>query len=386
VKAYGKSFQKLFILLWLLLSILLCGCWNYREIEDLTIVAGAALDKEGDMYILTFEVIDVAGGPEKNHSSALIKASGLTLFEASRNAISVIGNKLYWSHAKMMIISEDIAKEGLVPVMDWLARDAEIRQTIKIVVSKEKTAREILEITHPTIEVVSLAMDQVFQNKDSVNSVPRVEEWKLFQDLAQPGVSTALPTVYINEENGNKRLFVSGSAIFDKDRLIGYLNDEETKLMMFVKNEITRGLITEKIEHNDIPIKISLEILKSQTEIKPVVKDDEIKFEIDMTVHGNIGEIEGYHFHLDRKGANHLEKNFEELLNKNIAAFIKTIQKEYGVDIFGFADALSARDPKTWKKVEPRWKEVFKNVEVTVNSEVHIEGAAIQKKPIRIRE
>ena len=61
----------------------------------------------------------------------------------------------------------------------------------------------------------------------------------------------------------------------------------------------------------------------------------------------------GYHFHLDRKGANHLEKHFEELLNKNIAAFIKTIQKEYGVDIFGFADALSARDPKHGKSRTP---------------------------------
>ncbi len=39
--------------------IILCGCWNYREIDTLAIVAGMAIDKDmvTNKYIVTTEII-----------------------------------------------------------------------------------------------------------------------------------------------------------------------------------------------------------------------------------------------------------------------------------------------------------------------------------------
>ena len=36
------------------------ACWNYREVDRITIVTGFAIDKKDDQgnYLLTFEVID----------------------------------------------------------------------------------------------------------------------------------------------------------------------------------------------------------------------------------------------------------------------------------------------------------------------------------------
>ena len=39
--------------------IILCGCWNYKEIDNLAIVAGMAIDKDikTSNYIVTAKII-----------------------------------------------------------------------------------------------------------------------------------------------------------------------------------------------------------------------------------------------------------------------------------------------------------------------------------------
>ena len=44
-------------------SLFPSGCWNYREINFLTMVAGIAVDKLPDgRFLVTFESVDPAGG------------------------------------------------------------------------------------------------------------------------------------------------------------------------------------------------------------------------------------------------------------------------------------------------------------------------------------
>jgi spore germination protein KC len=111
---------------WLLLTIVILlngifisGCWNYREVEKLAIVAGVAIDKgENNPYKITFEILQVSGGKEAKTVSKIISMEGRTIFDAVRNAISLSGKKLYWSHTKIVVISKDIARNGILRVVD----------------------------------------------------------------------------------------------------------------------------------------------------------------------------------------------------------------------------------------------------------------------------
>ena len=43
--------KKLIILIILLFGV--CGCWNYKELDDYSIINGIAIDKDDDKYEVT---------------------------------------------------------------------------------------------------------------------------------------------------------------------------------------------------------------------------------------------------------------------------------------------------------------------------------------------
>src|SRR4051794_23013200 len=103
--------------------IMLTGCWNYKEIDKLAIVAGAAIDKEDDQFLLTAEVVKTKGEKDSKPESLKIEGRGKTIFDATRNINKVSGKRLYWSHAKVIIISQEVAREGIIPAIDLFNRD-----------------------------------------------------------------------------------------------------------------------------------------------------------------------------------------------------------------------------------------------------------------------
>ena len=122
------------------MSLFTC-CWDYREVDTLGIVSGIAVDKstDGKNYLVSFEVMKISsGGIDSKTTTELIKCEGKTIFEAARNAIVVAGKKLYFSHAKALIISSEVAKEGTAKVIDFFNRHVETRRDIGVYISKEK--------------------------------------------------------------------------------------------------------------------------------------------------------------------------------------------------------------------------------------------------------
>jgi len=114
--------KKLYFLLIAFFSLfLMTGCWDYVEINKIDIVVGVAIDKdlETNLYHLTAELVDIGGsGKESKLMPKRVEGTGRTMFEAIRNMIKVSGKRLYWSHAKVVVISQDVAKDGIYPIIE----------------------------------------------------------------------------------------------------------------------------------------------------------------------------------------------------------------------------------------------------------------------------
>lgn len=137
----GAASRLFSVLLAGCMLVSLSGCWNYSEIDDMSIVAGVAIDKnKADNNIqMTVEMVDTQGGLQDNQTGfKLMSLTGDTIFNIARSMISLTGRKLFWSHAKVIIISEELAREGLVKVIDWYSRDTETRADVFIFISGEK--------------------------------------------------------------------------------------------------------------------------------------------------------------------------------------------------------------------------------------------------------
>jgi spore germination protein KC len=363
------------------------GCWNYIEIEDMSIVAGVAIDKgpsDGKLLVTT-EIVDTKEGSKSSQAGfKMLSLTGETMFDIVRGMISITGRKLFWSHSKAIILSEEIAREGVIDIIDWYNRDTETRSDVYIFVSKEKTAQEIINLSSLTESVMAYALAQQMRFEKNVSTAPVVEIWDFIDKLEASGEYAIAPLIYIHETNKIKNARVSGAAIFSMDKMIGTISGEETKYMQFANNQIKGGVLAVN-DKNGKPA-FSLEILSNRTKVKPVWVEGKLQMQINTLTHTGLDEVKVPDEFTNRDSKKVIEKRAGEELQKHILSVIHRVQKDYHADIFGFGELLHEQMPQTWKKIEKDWGQEFSEVEVVVNSEVIIDSSAQTSRSIKIHQ
>lgn len=377
-----KTKISLMALIILINAIFFTGCWNYREIDKLSIVAGVTVDKgTNGQYLVTAEIVQMSGGKDTKKTSKTITMEGRTLFDAVRNGISLAGKRLYWSHSKVIILSREIAGEGITKVIDWYIRDAETREDVHILISEAASAKEIFEGQGTTEDIKSFTLDEIMDNQENLSKAPITDILQFAIESQTKGVSIVIPTVNLKHIDGKMVPQIMGTTIIKNDKLVGFLDGEETKDLIFIRNEVKGGVLAEGTEGNAITTPVSLEIHKSKTKVTPVVdgKDIEINLNIDTTV--AIDEIEGTENFIDENGRRKLEQSAENTLKERIESLIKKIQSEYDADIFGFGTKLQEDEAKVWNRVSNNWEKIFKDLTVNVKTRMHVKNSAILSKP-----
>ena len=64
--------KKLIILLLLLFCV--CGCWNYKELDDYSIINGIAIDKKDDKYEVSVLISNASKSSGENPDSSSSKS------------------------------------------------------------------------------------------------------------------------------------------------------------------------------------------------------------------------------------------------------------------------------------------------------------------------
>jgi len=373
----------LLIFIILIISIFASGCWNYREIDKMSIVAGVAVDKgRENNFQMSVEIIQVSSAQDTKKTSKIITAEGKTMFDTARNLIALSGRKLYWSHAKVIILSKEVASEGIVKVIDWFNRDSETREETNILISGGVSAKEILEAQGITEDVKSYVIEDFINNEASLSKAPITDILKFCIESKTKGISTVIPVVNLKKINGKSIPQTMGTAIIKNDKLVGFLKGEETKDLLFIRNEVKGGLLIEEMQTSDAPTLVSLEIFKNKTNVTPIVDDKDIKINLDVDTTVAIDEIGGTDNFIDEEGRLKLEETAENTLKKRIETLINKLQSEYDADIFGFGAKLQEDEVKVWNRVGDNWKEVFKDLRVNVKTKVHIRNSGLISKPL----
>lgn len=365
-------------------SILFTSCWNYREVEEFSIVSGVAVDKgKNNQYQMTVEVIQISGEKESRITSKTITSEGKTMFDAARNVIAISGKKLYWAHTKVIILSKEVASEGVTKVIEWYNRDSETREDVHLLVSKGESAKEIISELQTTEPIKSLALDEMIKNQISLSKAPITNIMKFNIETKAVGISVVIPAVNLKAIDGKMTPEIMGTAIIKNDKLVGFLNGEETKDLIFIRNEIKGGILTEEIQEKGLQNVISLEIFKSKAKAKPVVDGNDVKIDLNIKVTVAIDEIQGTKEFSDDTAIMELEQSTENTLKQRIEFLIRKMQLEYDADIFGFGKALQENKPQTWNSVSGNWENTFKNLEVNVTTKVHIRNSAVLSKTLK---
>jgi spore germination protein KC len=376
------------ILLFITLCLLLCGCWNYRQLNEISIVMGMAIDKDSnDNYILTFEIMDLSKPSTNSGTKSLfIESSGKTIFEAFRNSKAKVADKLYIGNMEILIISNKIAAEdGILSILDLFLRDGEPRETLKIAISQEKTAKEILQTKGISNGIASMDLKEIIEtNQKTISSSIDIEIYKVYSHIKSEGLSLVLPAIHCvkNTDTGiesqEKIAEVNGVAVFKDDKLVGYLSPEETFYYLFIVDKIKGGVLTLGLNGCPKP-NISFEISRSNTKRTHINERNKIKIKLKITTYVYINELTTDSDISTPEGIKKIQAEAEKALAKDIKNTVKSVQLRFNSDIFGFGNIIYKKDYKLWQKINQNWDDMFGEIEIETETKIHVKNTSFIK-------
>ncbi len=377
--------QKILLAVTIISSLMFtCSCWNYSDLEKMSLVSGFAIDKApSGNYLVTVEVIDSeTTGIDAKQTGKNIETEGKTLYEAIRNVVNLTGIKLYWAHANIVVISQEIAKEGLADTIDFISRDAEVREEMYVIISREKTAKEVLEQQMLLSQTSANNIEKMLGTKNRDLSSPTIQAYQLINILEEEGISPCLPAIRLVENREKRTAELYGAAAFKYDKLVGFLSREETNMFWFITDKIRKGILTFKDDDRDI----TLEIYNASTKIKPVISNNKLKMKIDIKIEASIGELNTSKDLINEKNFYRLENNAEKHIRKKSGELIQKVKKDFGTDIFGFGKYVKAYLPSVWRDSQSKKVDLFYQIEPDINVDVTIIGSGLNSNTVKKRE
>ncbi|MCJ7688829.1 MAG: Ger(x)C family spore germination protein [Clostridiaceae bacterium] len=368
--------------------IILCGCWNYVEIDNFAIVAGVAIDKDitTNKYIITSEIITTQmSGASSIISSELYRTEGDSVLAAVRNTIEKTGLKLFWSDAKILIISKSIAMEGIIPAIDWVNRSSDTRPDMWVLISKEDSASEILKSKVKLNDVTSFLLNETMKSGVSLSKFANSRVWSFINEISSAGKSGAIATIESELNDGNSFLRVAGSAVFNSDKLVGYLNENETLYMTLIKNQLKEGLIVLQ-NVSGSGTNTTLEIHGSKTKLTPIYTNGRASLIIDIYPTTSLEEVQGTKDFIEEKNLKILQSEAENEMESNMQSLISKLQKDYHSDVLGFEEVFEKEKPKVSKAFKKSGEDIFASLKTEVNVHIQIINTSLTNHPITIEE
>lgn len=380
-----RHFKLVFLII--VISLICSGCWNYREIDRFAIVSGFSIDKsENGNYKLGVEIVDTGQSSQSQKlNRVIVSYEGQTIFDAIRGMIDKIGRRLYWSHATVGIIGEGMAKDGIIPVLDWINRNEEVRLNMSIIIAKGCNAIDILYSKPLMEDIIGYQIYESLLYANSVSHYKKTELWELVESIEKKFSAAIVPVIQLEDINSIKIIDLGGSAILKDDKLIGYLNENDTKSLLIVRDEFEGGVIVIP-DVNDTKTSVSLEVFKCKTVVSPKLINGKIVMKIDSKIDAAIGELTGSDDFIGEPGRDILKSEAQDYIAGQMAKVIKKIQDEFRVDVFNFAGDIKRKDSKLWRQIEDDWEEINPELEVDINIDLYLRGSTLIKKPVGMGE
>lgn len=372
--------------------LILTGCWSRTEINDMSIVIGVAIDKADEDHIrLSLQIanpktLGPAGsgqGSSGQDSSILLSAKGETIMGAYRIIQEKLPREIFFAHSRVIIIGEELAKDGVGPVLDFFSRSRQAHLRSYILVTKGK-AIEVLKLK-PRLEPI-LSEEIREQEKTKVGLDIQIRDF--LKNLLTEGEEPVAATISIKKltesevgSKSEKTPTIDGAAVFRGQKLIGWMNNKESRGILWLRNEMKTGVMSIMIPVDKGGGEIAAYLLKGKTDIKPVFQKGKLLIKIKATADISISENTSELDLSDHKNLKSVEPIFEKDISERIQLTMDIAQKELKSDIFGIGQIVYRTYPNKWERMyKQKWRDIFPELEVEITSNVKVNGTGYSTK------
>jgi spore germination protein KC len=262
--------------------LILAGCSNMTQINQIAFITALGIEKsDNGVKVYALAAVPVrysalapgAGGTGGKPPNYILSAEGRDVAEALYTMKRKSAEDIEFGHAKIFIFSAELAKQGLGTSLDLFMRRAEF-QPVSWLGITQGSVKSILEIIPEDPETVADSLADIFSQAGSETfEVLPIYMYEFYSMSAEPGQSPYI--MMIKKDDENNKVAVANLAIFKKDRMVGILIAEETKILQLLqKNRLRTTSITVdsatfnllkyrtkiKVKQNQISIQLQLEL------------------------------------------------------------------------------------------------------------------------------
>jgi spore germination protein KC len=404
--------MKKYLVLWVLivLCIFQAGCWSRKELSQISIVMAAAVDQaaEKDKIIFTIQVVNPSAmkkAPESGGGGTakpfyIAASSGFTLGDAERHLYAHVTRPIFWQHMRVLIISEDLARTNLAALIDSLDRVAAFRRKMLLLVTPGK-ARDALGLEEPVEKLSGQAIYNLAREDFKHSQAYYPSDINDFlKALSRKGIEPVLARLEIkkpaesplaigkpDDSKGDltETLEMSGSAVFKSEKMVGWLNSEETKGLLWVRGKAKNVMLV--LKYPGSKDKEELVTVLSQmgnSSIRPELVNGKLQMTVAIKTEGRIaGQSFTTRDPSDPENIKILDRQYVGSIKREIRQALTRAQGEYNADVFGFGLTISRKYPKLWKELGPKWDDEFRRLGVNIKVTANIRRMGLTLKPTR---
>lgn len=323
------------IIILIALSFILAGCFDYQELSDINIVNGIGVDYKDGEYIVNLEMIKSTNNNTSSViSTNVIEGKDEVFANAFNKAIKNSGKKVYLKHVSLLLLSEDLAHNGINDVFDYMIRDVKINTTFYTIVSKDP--KKILDTKLDNDSIGNLIVDTITFNVEA-DTLDNIDI--MVSNLLGERKDIALPYVVLKDKNVSilELAYFSKSKMVDKidSKIYNFLLLKSTNID-FLNDGNILNIYNKKIDYEVKKDKITINI-SGLAKVKKVNHDVNLK---------------------DKKYYKILENEINEVIEKEVNEFMeKTLSND--------ADLIGLKD-KYYKK----FNKDINNIDYEVNSSI----------------
>jgi spore germination protein KC len=381
----------------LLLPLLLTGCWDRIEVNDVAFVLASATDMEQGEIRSTAQIAlpsslggagsqGGGGGTSGSKTYLMVSQTAPSPYQANKQIQAKLSRIINFSHRRVTIIGEAFARSGIGEGIDVLGRFPQNRLTTYVVLSRGP-GYKLLDVEAPIeqspSEMIRELAKSAMQDPVSIQSMTNT--------LLTEGIDLAIPVMSTTESvpekvgNGQSLVKLDGLGIFHDDKLSGYLTAEQTPMALIAMGQALNPKLTIVLGDHHPQESASIVLNEIRRKLRPHLEEGEISFDLEVKANGLILE------NVTRQELQHtmmmpLEKHANEYLAKEMQAIINETLHKHRSDIFGLSTAFKNKYPAAWKKIKHRWHDKLPEVKVRIRANIHLENSGELMNSLGIRE
>ncbi|WP_047983371.1 Ger(x)C family spore germination protein [Ornithinibacillus californiensis] len=258
---------------------------------------------------------------------------------------------------RMLLISEEIAKEGISPLIDTILTDPDITKRLYLAIVKGDFD-EYINSQLVMQEDLDYYLYQMFKHYDTQGKLTVINLHQFMRTLHSPAHSPVVPVF----EASNENFQYQGTGIFKNDKLIETTNNMEEQIYQLIDND-------HFLKYFPIPdLSFVLGHVKSNVQLNMDKAYSELNLNVQLN--GRLDEIAREHKLLTREELSRFESEIELYLEEQTTKFLKKLQENK-------VDPLQLRKytlrPFSKPLNEKEWSNRWERMEVKVDYDVKIQ-------------